>query len=90
MKSRDSRGHYGYRYSNDTSEDESESSEEQKKKLKSCKRKSHHHEEGKSSKHKHQKRDCNNGSSEGEEKWVEPNKTSGKRYAEKHISMAVM
>ncbi len=38
-----------------------------------------------SSKHKHQKRrDCTNESSEGEEEWVEPNKTGGKRYTEKH------
>ncbi len=45
----------------------------------------HRDEEGESSKHKHQKRrDYTNESSEGEEEWVEPNKTSGKRYTEKH------
>ncbi len=60
---------------------------EKKSKRGSDKKKSRHHrdEEEKSSKHKHQKRrDCTNGSSEGEEEWVEPNKTSGKRYTEKH------
>ncbi len=54
-----------------------------KKSRGSDKKKSRRHrdEEEKSSKHKHQKRrDCTNESSEGEEEWVEPNKTSGKGY----------